>query len=56
MYPSSQILFTECVGNHFRPIDKFLYIYSLLLEYFDRKCHIIYNRKDKQLFKHLCFG
>ena len=27
-----------------------IFYYSLLLEYFDRKCHIIYNRKDKQLF------
>ena len=23
MYPSSQLLFTECVGNHFRPQNNF---------------------------------
>nr|DAZ51586.1 MAG TPA: hypothetical protein [Caudoviricetes sp.] len=34
----------------------YMLYYSLFLEYFDRKCHMIYNVEDKRLFKHLCLA
>jgi hypothetical protein len=29
VYPSSQVLLTECVGNHFRPQNNYAYYYYI---------------------------
>lgn len=37
VYPASQILFTECVGNHFRPHKIYASIYYIR---FDKNCKV----------------
>ena len=32
-YPSSQVLFTECVGNHFRPQNNHAHYYHILFSH-----------------------